>query len=271
MEKTNIDEFQLFVDQDLQQRTEFNDQNMYVISSKKRIERTIKKFHAKINDAVILDIGASPFYFLDKALKNGAKKAHGIYFSNDSHPLRNYDKLYSNNGEIDLHHVDALHSDLPFSDNSLDIVTAMEVFEHFNEYPSKLLSEITRVLKPKGTLVITVPNVSYYTNLIKLLIGRNVYYRYRSDPYGRHSHEYTRSQLNDLLTLSICGKNGNIDFIPNSSGSFRGVMERLLSKSPLKLYFSQVIYGEVEVDRFITPENIIKPDSLWDESLSTEC
>lgn len=45
---------------------------------------------------------------------------------------------------------------LPFEDNSIDHVLCSEVFEHVAE-PGQLASEIHRVIKPKGTALITIP------------------------------------------------------------------------------------------------------------------
>lgn len=42
---------------------------------------------------------------------------------------------------------------LPFADNSFDIVTLFDVIEHV-ENPKKMLSEVLRVLKPKGILYV---------------------------------------------------------------------------------------------------------------------
>ncbi|MDO8503215.1 MAG: class I SAM-dependent methyltransferase [bacterium] len=46
---------------------------------------------------------------------------------------------------------------LPFSDNSFDIVTSIEVIEHVED-PDRMLREIWRVLKPDGILHITTAN-----------------------------------------------------------------------------------------------------------------
>lgn len=48
---------------------------------------------------------------------------------------------------------------LPFSDNSFDIVLSREVVEHVLD-PSRMMSEICRVLAPGGTAVITTPNAT---------------------------------------------------------------------------------------------------------------
>lgn len=55
------------------------------------------------------------------------------------------------NSKADFVHGDA-HS-LPFKNSHFDVVTAIEVLEHLH-YPEIALSEIRRVLKPKGSFVI---------------------------------------------------------------------------------------------------------------------
>ncbi len=48
-------------------------------------------------------------------------------------------------------------TNLPFKDNSFDIVIATEIIEHTSD-PKKAVAELCRVVKPKGTLIITMPN-----------------------------------------------------------------------------------------------------------------
>ena len=50
--------------------------------------------------------------------------------------------------------------DLPFSDNYFDYVTSFSVLEHVS-FPDKLLNEVLRVLKPKGRILLTLPNKYY--------------------------------------------------------------------------------------------------------------
>ena len=52
-------------------------------------------------------------------------------------------------------------SRLPFGDGAFDSVVCLEVLEHLFE-PQHALREIRRVLKPGGTLILTVPNVAYW-------------------------------------------------------------------------------------------------------------
>lgn len=49
---------------------------------------------------------------------------------------------------------------LPYKDNYFDIVLCTEVIEH-TPHPSKSISELIRVVKPKGIVIITTPNKLY--------------------------------------------------------------------------------------------------------------
>ena len=51
--------------------------------------------------------------------------------------------------------------DMPFDDNSFDIIISSEVIEHVPE-PAKALKELFKVLKPGGKLILTTPNKFWY-------------------------------------------------------------------------------------------------------------
>ena len=46
---------------------------------------------------------------------------------------------------------------LPFQNNSVDVVSCFEIVEHMQE-PRELIKEIVKVLKPNGKLLISTPN-----------------------------------------------------------------------------------------------------------------
>ena len=51
--------------------------------------------------------------------------------------------------------------DIPFPDNSFDVVISSEVIEHTVD-PQRAISEMHRVLKPGGLMVVTTPNKLWY-------------------------------------------------------------------------------------------------------------
>lgn len=85
----------------------------------------------------------------------------------------------------------AIHGPLPFEDNAVDLVWASEVIEHIAD-TARWLSEIRRVLTPRGRLLLTTP---VHSRLKLALYGIERY----SDPLGDHLHLYTRRSLRTLL------------------------------------------------------------------------
>jgi SAM-dependent methyltransferase len=59
---------------------------------------------------------------------------------------------------------------IPFEDNLFDVVISFELIEHLLD-PKKLLSEINRVLKENGAVILSTPNLSYIFNRLSLLFG----------------------------------------------------------------------------------------------------
>ena len=105
--------------------------------------------------------------------------------------------------DMDFHHVNVETSPLPFADNEFDVVIFCEVIEHLLIDPLQALSEIRRVLRPGGTLVLTTPNVARLENVARLVAGVNLYDPYSGyGPYGRHNREFTRHELVKLLEFA---------------------------------------------------------------------
>jgi SAM-dependent methyltransferase len=80
---------------------------------------------------------------------------------------------------------------LPFADGAFELVWASEVIEHVAD-TARWLSEVRRVLTPRGRLLLTTPN---HGRVAVLVHGIERY----SDPLGDHLHLYTRRSLSTLL------------------------------------------------------------------------
>ena len=81
--------------------------------------------------------------------------------------------------------------ELPFADGSFDVVWASEVIEHVAD-TARWLSEVRRVLAPRGRVLITTPS---HGRLRLALTGIEPF----SEPLGDHLHLYTRRSLRTLL------------------------------------------------------------------------
>jgi SAM-dependent methyltransferase len=80
---------------------------------------------------------------------------------------------------------------LPLADNSFELVWASEVIEHVAD-TARWLSEVRRVLVPRGRLLITTPSHG------RLRVATAGIERF-SPPLGDHLHLYTRRSLTELL------------------------------------------------------------------------
>jgi len=80
---------------------------------------------------------------------------------------------------------------LPFEDGSFELVWASEVIEHVTD-TARWLSEVRRVLAPRGRLLVTTPSHG------RLRVALGGVERF-SEPLGDHLHLYTRRSLETLL------------------------------------------------------------------------
>lgn len=75
---------------------------------------------------------------------------------------------------------------LPFEDHSIDVITSFQVIEHLVDY-NAYFSEIRRVLKPDGLVLLTTPNAA-----IRVKPGAKPWNRF-------HMHEFRGDELTKLL------------------------------------------------------------------------
>jgi SAM-dependent methyltransferase len=100
------------------------------------------------------------------------------------------------------HHFNIERGTFPFPDATFDALLFGEIIEHLLMDPAAALREIKRVLKPRGTLVLTTPNVARLENVARMIAGANIYDPYSGyGPYGRHNREYNRHELVQLLSF----------------------------------------------------------------------
>lgn len=96
-----------------------------------------------------------------------------------------------------------LESDaLPVADGYFDFVLCGEVIEHMEVDPMFMLSEVNRVTRDGGRLLVTTPNVLSSRGLYKIIHGIEPYFYmqyHQSREMYRHNYEYTAKSLQAML------------------------------------------------------------------------
>ena len=105
------------------------------------------KYIERYSSPIVLDIGCGKKYWLLNKLKNKIDKGYGI----DKHITNQSSK------NIKLINYNLEHG-IPLRNNEIDVITMLAVLEHLND-PLFILSEINRVLKPGGMILLTVPTI----------------------------------------------------------------------------------------------------------------
>ncbi len=113
------------------------------------------------NTREALDLGCNTGQTLERLLAMGVSRVHGV----DINPLAietARQRLLARPASV--HHASA--DELPLADASVDFILCSEVLEHVApELRSQAIAQIHRVLRPGGTLVLTVPHAGLFAGL----------------------------------------------------------------------------------------------------------
>lgn len=162
--------------------------------------RTVaRRFHSS---AAILEVGGAPFVLTGALAKIGYRIR-----CVDVDPER-FAKFIECEG-LDIQKIDIERQSLPYSDRGFDLVLFNEVFEHLRVDPIFTLSEVHRVMKPGGTLLLSTPNMRSMRGLWMLLVkhtsshaGRDLFTEYgylRQLGHMGHVREYTAREVEGFL------------------------------------------------------------------------
>lgn len=103
------------------------------------------------------------------------------------------------------------YEDLPFDDNSFDMLMMHDVLEHLHDSPRGLLIDLLQLVRPGGYFFATVPNAVNIRKRLNVLVGRTNlppfqhYYWYPGSWRG-HVREYTKddlAKLSEYLDLDV--------------------------------------------------------------------
>lgn len=170
-----------------------------------RVLGTLELIPDEMRSGDVLELGAAPF-FLTLCLRRlmRGRIVLGNYFGTPERSGK-YRLIHRATGdeiwlEYDLFNVEA--EDFPYPDASFDVVIFSELLEHLAVNPVRALSEIHRVLRPGGVLVVTTPNSLSQTRLESYLFGRDQMVDRYSPACGygaRHNREYHPAEVRELV------------------------------------------------------------------------
>src|SRR5581483_10452532 len=149
----------------------------------------IAKLAGDVSNKKILDIGCAEGD-LGKFFKTKKNQVVGIDISKDAIKIaqKRLDRAIV---------LDVTQNKLPFPAKEFDLVICSEVIEHLLS-ADKLLSEIKRVLKKDGFLIISTPNILYWGHRLQFLKGKFEYEE--QGPFDKtHIHFYTYKSLKKEL------------------------------------------------------------------------
>ncbi len=163
---------------------------------------------APARGASLLELGANP-YFITLLLKKF--HTYDLHMANYFGPQVGLDEdqqtitseRYGETHTFRYTHFNVEFDTFPYPDESFDGVLFCEILEHLTVDPTHTLSEIRRVLKPNGWVIVTTPNMLRWEHVRDLVRGQNF-----NDPYsgygvyGRHNREYAPDEVIKLLQSS---------------------------------------------------------------------
>ena len=106
--------------------------------------------------------------------------------------------------------IDLETEDIPYKDNTFDLVICNQVLEHLKNY-KKTIYEATRVTKNRGHIVIGIPNLAHLINRIYLLFGIQPMCIDLNGPHVRSfTHKNFVKILNSLESIKLIDCKGSL-------------------------------------------------------------
>jgi ubiquinone/menaquinone biosynthesis C-methylase UbiE len=126
-------------------------------------ERVLSFFPKHSKQKKILDIATGQGYIAERLFQKGYTNIHCADINAEFFKL--------NKKQFHFKTVDA-NQTLPYKQHFFDLIVSSETIEHLKN-PHHFLSELHRILKPNGTIILTTPNVTnIFSRLYFLFRGR---------------------------------------------------------------------------------------------------
>jgi SAM-dependent methyltransferase len=185
-------------------------ENWYLNTHETRLAKTLEITPPGAPEKRVLEMGA--YLQITPALKTklGYGEVRGCYYGALGHTdHRTVVSTEREPFECDIDLFDAEKDRFPYLCESFDTVLCGELIEHLFEDPMHLMSEINRILKQGGHVVLTTPNIASLRGISAILQGFHpgLFHAYiKPNPSGeadpRHNREYTPREIHQLLENS---------------------------------------------------------------------
>lgn len=196
---------------------------VYVATHRDRLVRTLEITPPGTPGDRILEMGA--YLQITPALKTrlGYGEVRGCYYGQLGRV--DHKEIVSAEGERFACEIDLFNAEkdcFPYPDAHFATVLCCELIEHLFEDPMHLMSEVNRVVKPGGHLVLTTPNIASMRGIAAILQGYHpgFFHAYIRPAAGgfvdaRHNREYTPREVRKLL------ESAGFDVTLIETGAFR--------------------------------------------------
>jgi len=136
-----------------------------------------------------------------------------------------------------------LNEQFPLKNDYVDLVFANQVIEHIAD-PRFLLSEIFRILKQRGVVIITTPNIRYVKNLWRIVVKgqgpRTAGGNQIDGPWdGGHLHYFTHRDIREIFSeagFSNVSSTGLVNL--ENGGLARRLADRYSVAGPVREFLS---------------------------------
>ena len=182
----------------------------YFLTHRDRLVRTLQATPRCDGAGRALELGC--YLQITPALRNlhGYLEVRGAYLGTPGETVKS--AVTANDGEVFECLIDLFNAEIdsfPYSDGHFSTVLCCELLEHLERDPMHMMTEIHRVLKDEGILILTTPNISSLRSIAQCLKGAHPasFRRYNRVKLGGeaepgHSREYTPDEIRLLLSDS---------------------------------------------------------------------